>query len=690
MTTTVLSEYIEYQRTAAEIAASVTPTNYYYPTGNVIRYGATGDGVTDDTTALQNALNVAQQVYILTGTLLTVYLPPGKYVHTGLTVTSFGVRILGYGATLVRNADVSALNVLMSFTQIQSISAISTQTIDLSSPISAGTTPVSRLTVSNASVYTAGDYVKVVSDDHISSTPGLSNEREGEYARVSSVDTVHNYLYLYNVLEFPNVYVTAPRVALMNWRPQFIIEGVNFDIASTFVSTSSKTELLIRGAYKPLIRDVTVIRSTFQAVAFEGVLRATTFNVFVQNIDQTVAVSNYALSEFSSENSSHYNLRATKVRHMTTTGIISTSAGSSQIQRFGRTKYMQIHGGEAWNCWKEGVDTHGDAYKCSYYDILVRDAYVGPMGDRINYNIEGIGNRLYNCGSIGGTGYIFNSNFETVDSCRDNSAVNCWHEFKSADTFENLAFASVGENTLCTGNQVINPIVYMNTYQGIPFLVDAFNNLDVINPIVYMNTATSNSSVFKVQDDATMNVYGGVIHLMSTTNNNLALLDGDNSTLTIDNIDITGGTLRCIADLGTTNTNFRLTRSFADTTPTTNFLLTTTGTVWFELYRNAARRGNPIQDSRTIASGVITARSPNTVLDTEGGAGTDDLDTINGGEEGITVALRCITGARVPTIKNNTGNIKCGSDFPLNSTSDIIQLINRSGIWYRQFSADNG
>lgn len=49
-----------YPQTAAESAASVTPTNYVYPPGNVRRYGAVGDGSTDNTTALQNALNVAQ------------------------------------------------------------------------------------------------------------------------------------------------------------------------------------------------------------------------------------------------------------------------------------------------------------------------------------------------------------------------------------------------------------------------------------------------------------------------------------------------------------------------------------------------------------------------------------------------------------------------------------------------------
>lgn len=44
-------------RTSAEIAAGVTPTDYSYEPGDVRRYGATGDGTTDDTTAIQAALD---------------------------------------------------------------------------------------------------------------------------------------------------------------------------------------------------------------------------------------------------------------------------------------------------------------------------------------------------------------------------------------------------------------------------------------------------------------------------------------------------------------------------------------------------------------------------------------------------------------------------------------------------------
>lgn len=61
------------KRTVAEISAGVTPVNYAYPPGDVRRYGATGDGVTDDTAAIQNAINavgVAGRIFFPIGTFL--------------------------------------------------------------------------------------------------------------------------------------------------------------------------------------------------------------------------------------------------------------------------------------------------------------------------------------------------------------------------------------------------------------------------------------------------------------------------------------------------------------------------------------------------------------------------------------------------------------------------------------------
>lgn len=67
-----------YPQTATESAASVIPTNYAYPPGDLRRYGCVGDGVTDDTANFLNAAKSNASVYVPYGyifILSTVVLP---------------------------------------------------------------------------------------------------------------------------------------------------------------------------------------------------------------------------------------------------------------------------------------------------------------------------------------------------------------------------------------------------------------------------------------------------------------------------------------------------------------------------------------------------------------------------------------------------------------------------------------
>jgi hypothetical protein len=80
-----------YPQSAAESSAGVAPTNFNYPPGNVLRYGADPTGTADSTAAIQSALTVAQ----------AVYLPAGNYtISTALTNGIVARRIHGDGPAL--------------------------------------------------------------------------------------------------------------------------------------------------------------------------------------------------------------------------------------------------------------------------------------------------------------------------------------------------------------------------------------------------------------------------------------------------------------------------------------------------------------------------------------------------------------------------------------------------------------
>lgn len=94
--------------------------------------------------------------------------------------------------------------------------------------------------------------------------------------------------------------------------------------------------------------------------------------------------------------------------------------------------------------------------------------------------------------------------------------------------------------------------------------------------------------------------------------------------------------------------------------------------------------------SQTISGGVITATTTRTIVDTEAAAAADDLDTVNGGQDGDILILRATNAARVVTVKDGTGNLNLSADFALNTTRDRITLINNAGTaWFELARSDN-
>ena len=79
----------------------------------------------------------------------------------------------------------------------------------------------------------------------------------------------------------------------------------------------------------------------------------------------------------------------------------------------------------------------------------------------------------------------------------------------------------------------------------------------------------------------------------------------------------------------------------------------------------------------TIASGVATLTQANHMLETEGGAATNDVDTINGLGNGEVAFLRAANGAHTVVLKHGTGNIVIpgDADYSLDDTTKTVQVI---------------
>lgn len=76
----------------------------------------------------------------------------------------------------------------------------------------------------------------------------------------------------------------------------------------------------------------------------------------------------------------------------------------------------------------------------------------------------------------------------------------------------------------------------------------------------------------------------------------------------------------------------------------------------------------------TISSGAITVSKSTHRVDTQAAASSDNLDTIHGGVDGMTLVLRTVDSGRDVIVKHNTGNIKLGVGGSVSLTSNIKSI----------------
>jgi len=87
--------------------------------------------------------------------------------------------------------------------------------------------------------------------------------------------------------------------------------------------------------------------------------------------------------------------------------------------------------------------------------------------------------------------------------------------------------------------------------------------------------------------------------------------------------------------------------------------------------------------SLTISNDTITMTQSFHLVDTEGGASTDNLSTINGGSAGELLFIRPVSSSRIVVIKHGVGNIKTpsGLDVLLDSTDKLVAFVYDGSSW---------
>lgn len=90
----------------------------------------------------------------------------------------------------------------------------------------------------------------------------------------------------------------------------------------------------------------------------------------------------------------------------------------------------------------------------------------------------------------------------------------------------------------------------------------------------------------------------------------------------------------------------------------------------------------------TISSGAITITSSYVIVDTEGGAASDDLDNINAGtgvtlRQGMVLFLQQANDARDVTLRDGAGNIQCNANQTLTNAYAGYLLMYNGSVWCR-------
>lgn len=116
----------------------------------------------------------------------------------------------------------------------------------------------------------------------------------------------------------------------------------------------------------------------------------------------------------------------------------------------------------------------------------------------------------------------------------------------------------------------------------------------------------------------------------------------------------------------------------------------TTSFKWNAAYLN--KISTPDAGELTIATGAVTATGGFHTIDTEGDAASDDLDTINGGVDGMHLTIMAEDGARTVVAKDGTGNLQLSGDCTLDNAQDTLTLLYVAALsaWVEISRSDNG
>ena len=428
------------------------------------QFGATGDGVVEDATALQ-----ALVTYLGTDNLYGE-LTPGKTYKISSTVSSVdkSLSLDGKGATLFQGATVGLLSFVGAWNDDTVVASHTATTITVAAAAAIFTTLAADL-IHNP-------VIKIVSDDALA-TGDDASERRGEMVRVSAIDSGTGVITF--LTDLVDTYTTSVRVAVLS---KTVVDLKNIQFDSDSVSHTASMvflESLNESRIENLTCKVNSAAFVFMRSCYAQVLK----NVRGANlVDNQPTQLGYGIAIAACEHASIFGGSFYDTRHAITTDTGHTDA-AGDIENYGATRYLHVIGARAFANSSDSFDTHPGDLDTIYEDCLS----VGSLA--AGYKSRSVGTKFINCTSVNevfGIRASAGSDKLTLDGCHvqncrslalfvitDGSVDIYGGEFEGAGNANEVCRFEGGTDVKMYGSPVFKTSTSVNDSKGISLRGDS-------------------------------------------------------------------------------------------------------------------------------------------------------------------------------------------------------------------------
>ena len=337
-------------------------------------YGATGDGSTDDTTAIQNALIAANAFTPKKG----VFVPAGKYKLTNRLLVPHGVSLIGEGmGVTIFDTTTATYSSFTSYSGsgkavIHTPAPTYTQIADPSADIARNAKSFAIASISSPSAIAEGDFLLIWNDTDGSFSAHRTYYKAGEILKISDINSTTLFFESSVVDDYTASAVNLYKVTY----GQQDFKG--FTILCNPAGGSQAFGLIAQGLKHSVVRDVEVLNAPYTGISVQECYDIT--------VDRCHATDNhlensgeYGLSIGNSQVVSVSNGKFTAARHGLATGgssgigsitcrfmsFTNNNVTTSDANGAGNTQAFNIHGNSEYvtvsnNTFDGGANIAGD------------------------------------------------------------------------------------------------------------------------------------------------------------------------------------------------------------------------------------------------------------------------------------------------------------------------------------------